>query len=128
MKLNFLPVLAAIVVMTLSVGCYTTVDGKRHVGTPYAKDFFESRYERPAAQVFAAAKEVLAFNGTLTDENTIKNTLSARVDKTVVAVKIDEVEPGISRVVVQARARGTGDLDLANEIDKQIALKLQAQQ
>ena len=76
--------------------------------------------------MFAAAKEVLAFNGTLTGENTIAKTLEAKVDNNRVWVKVDEVEPNIARVLVQARkSGGGGNVDLAAEIDKQIALQLQ---
>jgi hypothetical protein len=40
-------------------------------------------------------------------------------------VKVDEVEPKISRVLTQARKKGgRSDIDLASEIDKQIALRL----
>lgn len=126
MKKNFLvlAVAAACTAATIS-GCYSTADGHKRAGIPFAKDSLESRYERPVAQIFAAAKDVLAFNGTLTAENTINNSLEARVDTRHVWVKVDEVEPKVSRVVVQARRNnGTTDIDLASEIDKQIALRL----
>lgn len=93
----------------------------------FAKDKIESRYERPVETIFAAAKEVLRFNGTLYGENTISHTLEAKVDTRTVYVSVDEVEPKISRVVVQARTKARmADVDLAAEIDKQIALKLAA--
>ena len=89
------------------------------------KDTIESRYQRTVPQIFQAAKEVLAHNGTLTGENTISNTLEAKVDTRTVVVKVDEVEPGVSRVLVQARTKArAADVDLAAEIDKQIALRL----
>ena len=76
-------------------------------------------------QVFAAAKEVLGFNGTLTGENTIAKIVTASVDGRTVWVKIDEVEPRVSRVSVQARKQGgLPDIYLASEIDKQIAIRL----
>jgi hypothetical protein len=105
-------------------GCYHTPDGRARAGMP-VKDSFESRYQRTVPQILAAAKDVLSHNGTLTMENTVNNTLEAKVDGRTVVVKADEVEPGISRVVVQARTKSRGsDLDLASEIDKQIALRL----
>ena len=68
---------------------------------------------------------MLELNGTLTGENTINASLEAQVDNRGVFVRVDEVEPGVSRVQVQARKKGGGaDIDLAAEIDKQIALKL----
>jgi hypothetical protein len=68
---------------------------------------------------------VLELNGTLTGENRINNSLEAKVDTRTVIVRVDEAEPGVSRVVVAARKKsGAADLDLASEIEKQIALKL----
>ncbi len=109
----------------VSSGCYSTQEGRKKVGVPFSKDTIESRYERPASQLFAAAKETLGFNGTLTGENTIAMTLEAKVDERTVWVKVDEIEPAISRIQVQARKKGgRGDVDLASELDKQIALRL----
>jgi hypothetical protein len=106
-------------------GCVSTVDGRSRPGMPIAKDTIESRYERPVDQIFGAAKDVLRFNGTLVSENTINNSLEAKVDTRSVWVAVDEIEPRISRVRVQARTRGgRGDVDLASEIDKQIYGKL----
>jgi len=127
MKMNFSALLAGLCLLGLTVGCYHTVEGKSRAGKPFSKDRLESRYERPTDQVFAAAKEVLAFNGTLTSENTISKTLEAKVDNNRVWVKVDEVEANISRVFVQARkSSGGGNVDLASELDKQIALQLQS--
>jgi hypothetical protein len=111
----------------LTSGCYSTVEGSTKAGNPFSTDKIEGRYERPVDQVFAAAKDVLAFNGTLTGENTIAKTLSAKVDNNNVWVKVEEVEPGITKVVTQARGKaGSGKVRIASEIDKQIALQLQA--
>ena len=42
-------------------------------------------------------------------------------------VKVEPVDAGTTRVIVQARTKGGGsDLDLASDIDKQIALRLQS--
>lgn len=106
-------------------GCYTSVDGRMRTGVPFSKDTIESRYERPVDVIFAAAKEVLSFNGKLYGENTIAKTLEAKIDTRTVWVFVDEIEPKVSRVKVQARRKGgSGDVDLASEIDKQIALRL----
>lgn len=123
MKLNFLRAIGCALIVMMGSGCYTAGDNKK-VGLPQ-KDRIESRYERPVEQIFAAAKEVLRFNGTLFDENTISHTLVAKVDTRTVTVSIDEVEPKISRVITVARKKSTlADIDLAAEIDKQIALRL----
>jgi hypothetical protein len=126
MKLNFVRGLACVLAVVMVSGCYTAGDDT-HAGLPkfMAKDRIESRYERPVEAIFAAAKEVLRFNGTLYDENTISHTLQAKIDTRTVTVSIDEVEPKISRVITVARKKSTlADIDLAAEIDKQIALRL----
>ena len=49
-------------------GCVDTVSGRKTAGVPFIKDKIEARYERPLDDVFRAAKEVVAFNGTLVSE------------------------------------------------------------
>jgi hypothetical protein len=127
MKVNLNRFLALAMFVALFTGCYSTQDNRTKVGMPMAKDKIESRYERPVETIFAAAKEVLRFNGTLYGENTISHVLEAKVDTRTVYVSVDEVEPKVSRVIVQARKKSRlPDIDLAAEIDKQIALKLAA--
>jgi hypothetical protein len=117
--------LLAVILLAVVTGCQNTPDGRKRAGVPFMKDTIESRYQRPVAQIFTASRQVLELNGTLTGENTINSTLEARVDNRTVVVKVDEVEPGVSRVMVEARRRGgAADIDMAAEIDKQIALKL----
>jgi len=117
--------LASVCLVALTVGCYSTVEGRAKMGMPFIKDHFESRYERPVDQVFEAAKNVLRFNGTLTSENTITKTLQAKINTDTVGVKVEEVEPNVTRVTVQVRTKsGFANLDLAGEVDKQIALQL----
>ena len=116
---------AGMMALGIFSGCYSTPEGKMKAGVPFVKDSFEGRYQRPVATIFAAARQVLELNGTVTGENRITNSLEAKVDNRTVMVRVDEVEPGVSRVIVAARKKGGGaDLDLASEIEKQIALKL----
>lgn len=125
MKKNVLAVLIAVSFLGLGSGCVSTVDGRSHPGMPITSDMKESSYERPVDQIFAAAKDVLKLNGTLVAENTINHSLEAKIDTRTVWVAIDEIEPKVSRVRVQARTKGgRGDVDLASEIDKQIYGKL----
>src|SRR5437763_13236660 len=98
--------LAGIITAAIFTGCYSTPEGKMRAGVPFVKDNFEGRYQRPVATIFAAARQVLELNGTVTGENRISNTLEAKVDNRTVIVKVDEVEPGVSRVVVAARKKG----------------------
>ena len=72
MKSKFFAVIAGLVVVT--AGCVDTVSGRKTAAVPWVKDSIEGRYERPAAQVYDAAKSVLALNGTLLNETTIHGT------------------------------------------------------
>lgn len=125
MKTRFLALLAVGLTTLFAAGCYSSVDGRMRAGMPLSKDEIENRYERPVSQVFAVARDVLGRNGTLTSENTISQTLEAKIDRNTVWVKVDEVESQVSRVVVQARKRGGGgNVDLASEIATQIGIGL----
>jgi hypothetical protein len=111
----------------LVAGCVSTVDGRSQAGVPFIKDKIESRYPRQVPQVFEAAKGVLAHDGVLTSENLINNSLAAKVNEASVIVRVDQVDPvrPISAVTVQVRTKtGASDIELAAQIDKEIALAL----
>lgn len=125
MNKNLFGLVVAATLIFSTTGCFRAVDGRSRAGIPFSKDTIESRYERPVQQIFDSAKQVLTFNGTLTSENTITKSLEAKIDTRTVWIRVDEVEPKVSRIVVQARNKSRGsDIDLASEIDKQIALRL----
>jgi len=118
---------AGVIAAGVLSGCYSSPDGRTRAGVPFVKDQFQGRYQRPVAAIYAASRQVLELNGTVTGENRINNSLEAKVDNRTVVVRVDEVEPGVSRVIVAARKKnGAADLDLAAELEKQIALKLAA--
>lgn len=128
MKTRFLAVIAGIAIV--AAGCVGTASGRKTAAVPWVKDKFESRYERPAAQVYQAAKEVLVQNGTLSNELTLHGTntvmaLEGRVNQRSVWIAVQQEDAKISSVVVQARTKAGGtDLELCRDLDKQIALKL----
>lgn len=127
MKRKFLELVLFAALAGGGTGCVNTVDDRTGFGVPFVKDSVEGRYERPAAQVLAAAKDVLKENGVLTSENTLNNTYEARINQRTVWVKVDEIDPAkpLTRVVVETRTLAGGtDLDLAHEMEKQIALRL----
>jgi hypothetical protein len=129
MKLKlFLSLIATVI---LATGCVNTVSGRKTAAVPLVKDRIEGRYERPAAVVFEAAKEVVKFNGTIVNEvtrhqtNGVIRAVEGTVQGRKVFVGVSEVDPKISSVVVQVRTTAGGtDQDLAHELEKQIALKL----
>lgn len=106
-------------------GCVGSLDGRQHVGMPLIKDRIESRYKRPATEIWTAAKDVLKYNGALYSEDLLKSTLEGAVNERTVWVKVEELDPQVTRVIVQTRTKGgMSDLELAGEIDKQIAVRL----
>ena len=125
MKNKFLILLAVSALAVFASGCVATVDGHTRAAVPFVKDKIVSRYQRPVAQIFAAARKVLEDNGRLNSVDTLNNSLVAKVDTRTIWVKVTEVDPTVSEVLVQVRKRNGGtDIDLASEIDKQIALQL----
>ena len=133
MKNNLL--LALLGLAIVAAGCVATVDGNSAGGLPLIKDKIEARYDRPADEIFAAAKEVIALNGVLLTEgtlfgqtnavNNIARTVIGNVSECRVWIRIEQIDPKISELTVQTRTKGGGsDLNLAAQLDKQIALKL----
>ena len=108
----------------ISVGCISTPQGKQF-GVPGMRDTVVSRYERPLDQVIISAREVLSRSGSITGDDVVNNAVSAKIDNRSVWVTVSEVEPLVTEVKVRVRSsRGTADLVIAAEIDKQIALGL----
>lgn len=112
-------------------GCVGTIDERKTVGVPFIKDRVAGRYERSVDQVTQAAKQVVTSNGVLVNESTLYDqtnavrTVEGRVNQRTVWVRVEWVDPKITAVTVQTRTPGGGsDIDLAHEIEKQIALKL----
>jgi hypothetical protein len=125
MKNKTIALVSVCLLLVLFVGCVKTLDGRMRAGVPFTRDKIVSTYERPLDQIFSAAKEVLQVNGVLTGENTISKVLEAKIDTRTVWVMVEEAEPKVTRVTVEARRKGGGaDIDLASEMDKQIALRL----
>src|SRR5262245_35249144 len=118
----------ALGLMTLALsGCVDTPDNRKVMGVPWGNDRIEGRYPRTPPELWAAAKDVLKHEGTIIHEDTLLNVIEASVDERKIWVKVEEFDPRISRVIVQARTRGGGaDLEMAAFIDKQIAVRLAA--
>ena len=109
----------------LFAGCINTIDGRQTVGMPLVKDSISARYDRTPLDIWAAAKDVLKYNGTLFSEDTLRSTLEASVDTKTVWVKVEPVDQRVTKVTVQVRTKGgAADIGLASEIDKEIAIRL----
>jgi hypothetical protein len=125
MKLKWILSLALATGALSFSGCVETIDGRHRAGVPLASDTVDGRYERSPADLWAAAKDVLKYQGTLLSEDTLKNVLEASVDERRVWVKVEEFDTKTTRVLVQARGKGGGaDMQMAAFIDKQIAVRL----
>jgi hypothetical protein len=129
MKTKLLAALFAGLLAT--AGCVDTVTGRKTAGVPFIKDRFESLYKVPPEVIFAAAKQVVREDGVLTSEGVNYSpageakVVQGRVNERTVWVRITPVDPQITSVAVEIRTNGGGsDLDLAEQIDKEIAVKL----
>ncbi len=118
-------------VSLLAVGCVKKVSGGSTAAMSMGKDKVTGYYERSVDQVYTAAKEVVKFNGTLINESLVHNqtndvrTVQGKVNLRNVWIRVEDLDPKTTAVVVQARTTGGGtDIDLAHELEKQIALKL----
>lgn len=85
------------------------------------------RYERTVPQAISATVVVLSRLGQITGNDSVQQTVSARVAERYVWVRASELDPKTVQVDVQVRTKAGGtDLDLTAEIQKQIALQLAA--
>jgi hypothetical protein len=116
----------------LATGCVDTVNDRTKAGVPFVKDRVEGQYERSVDQVFDAAKAVVTQMGALVNESTLYNqnvpvkTIQGKINQRDVWIRVEPVDPKpVSRVIVQARTSAGGvDVDLAHEIEKQVAVQL----
>jgi hypothetical protein len=117
--------------LVLVAGCVGTVNERHTAAVPFVKDKFESRYERSPDQVYAAALEVIKFNGAIERQSIINpgpdqlQAIEAKVNGRSVWVRVEAVDPKVTSVTVQVRTSGGGsDLELTQELQKQIAIRL----
>ena len=117
--------------LVLVAGCVSTVNDRSTAAVPFVKDKFEGRYERTPEQVYGAAVEVLKANGAIERESILSpgpnqvRTIEGKMNGRRIWVRVEPVDTKVSSVVVQVRTSGGGaDLDLTQELQKQIAVKL----
>ena len=130
MKTNFFAALVGMVVVT--TGCVSTVtDTHTAAMVPFGRDSVEGNYQRTVDQVYQAAAQVIQHNGVVITEyiphdttNTVRSLLG-KVNQCDVWLRVEAVDPQITQVAVQARTKwGNSNIDLAHELEKQIALQL----
>jgi len=129
MKMKLFAVLAAVTLV--ATGCVKTVSDTHSFASTWSKDTIIGRYNRTVDQVYHAAVVVIQNNGVLTTEfiphdntNTVRS-LEGKVNQKNVWIRVSSVDPRTAQVEVQARSDwGVSDVDMAAELDKEIALQL----
>ena len=118
----------------VATGCVNTVSGTKSPAMSWGQDRFENKYERSADQVYQASITVIKNNGVLITEYIPHNATNAerslygKVNQHNVWISVAAVEPRITQLTVQVRSpAGFRDLNIAHELEKEIALQLQAQ-
>jgi len=130
MKTKIFAALVGIAMIT--AGCVSTVtDTHTAAMVPFGRDSVEGNYQRTVDQVYQASAQVIQHNGVVITEyiphdttNTVRSLLG-KVNQCDVWLRVEAVDPQITRVAVQARTKwGNSNIDLAHELEKQIALQL----
>lgn len=129
MKMKLFAVLAGVALV--ATGCVKTVSDTHTFATTWSQDTITGRYNRTVDQVYQASVTVVQNNGVLTTEyiphentNAVRS-LEGKVNQKNVWIRVSSVDPSITQVQVQARSDwGVSDVQLAAELEKEIALQL----
>ena len=126
-------IFAAVVGMAIMTGgCVKTVSDTHAPAVWFGKDRVEGRYERSIDQVYRAAFTVIGNDGVVVTEYIPHDTsngvrsLLGKVNQCNVWVRVSsEDDPKVTSIVVEARTKwGNSNIELAHEIEKEIALEL----
>jgi hypothetical protein len=117
----------------VATGCVHTVTDTQTFAVSYGRDSVAGRYQRSLDEVYQASVKVINNNGVLLTEyvphdytNAVRS-LQGRVNDRKVFIRVEQIDPKVSQVDVQARTKwGRVDLDLVHELEKEIALELAA--
>jgi len=123
--------MAFVGVAIVATGCISTVSGTKTPALTWSKDQVEGRYQRSVDQVYQASVAVIQNNGVLITEfiphdttNTVR-ALQGKVNQHNVWIRVQAVDPNITEVTVESRSTtGISDVDIAHELEKEIALQL----
>jgi len=129
MKMKTLAVLAGAALV--ATGCVKTVSDTSTFAVSLNRDSVAGRYNRSCDEVYQAAYKVLQTDGALVTEyvphaytNSVRS-VEGRVNNRKVWIRVEEIDPKISQVEVEARTKGgLTDIDLAHQLEKEIALEL----
>ena len=129
MKARIFAALAGVVLA--ATGCISTVSDTHTAAVPLEQDRVEGRYPRTLDRVYQASVQVIQNNGVVITEyiphdttNTVRS-LKGKVNECSVWLRVEAEDPKITSVTVQARTKwGGSDINLAHELEKEIALQL----
>jgi len=129
MKKTIFAVLAGVAI--IATGCVQTVSDTHTFALTPGRDSVIGRYNRSLDQVYKASVDVVQANGVVTTEivphdytNQVRQ-LQGRVNDRKVFIRVEQVDPKVSQVEVEARTKmGVSDVDLVHELEKEIAIKL----
>ena len=130
MKMKIFAALVGTVIIT--GGCVKTVSDTHAPAVWFGKDRVPGRYERSIDQVYRAAFTVINNDGVIVTEyvphdtsNNVRS-LQGKVNQCNVWVRVaSEEDPKITSIVVEARTKwGNSNIELAHELEKEIALQL----
>jgi len=129
MKKKFFAVLTGAAIV--ATGCVKTVSDTSTFAVSFNRDSVAGRYNRSCDEVYQAAYKVIQTDGALVREYIPHETTNAvrsvegRVNNHKVWVRVEEIDPKVSQVDVEARTSGgMTDIDLAHQLEKEIALEL----
>ena len=115
----------------IATGCITTVSDTKTAGVPLTRDSVQGRYPRTLDQVYQASVQVIQNNGVVVtefiphDTTNMVRSLQGKVNQCNVWLRVEAEDPKITSVTVQARTKwGGSNVDLAHELEKEIALQL----
>ena len=129
MKMKFFAVLAGVAIA--ATGCVKTVSDTHAFRSTWSKDTIVGRYNRTVEQVYQASVNVIQQNGVMVkefiphDSTNAVRALEGKVNQRDVYISVESVDTKTTQVNVQALGTwGNADLDVAHELEKEIALQL----
>jgi hypothetical protein len=131
MKKKIFAVLAGAAI--IATGCVQTVSDTDTFALSINRDSVSGRYNRPVDEVYQAAVKVVQTDGALVTEyvphnyTNIVRSVEGRVNDHKVWIRVGQIDPKVSQVDVEARTKaGLTDIDLAHQLEKEVALELAA--
>ena len=111
-------------------GCVSKVTQDNPGKSPAYRDRIEAQYKQPAAKVFEAAKRAFNSFGNITRESSSVSSaaqlcfIEGNINNSRVYIRIEGTSPTTTKMIIQVRAGGGTNLQLANELHRQTEVEL----